>query len=182
MEFVYPICSSFCFSFPAFFWVVVFHIPFFWDKNGPAVNYWGSSGVNFALELYLVFSDLSSSSFSFGEGSVVLGGSQLCSASSLQWIAALHSARPRWFRRIWGPFVLSSACQVWWLYTRCKLCRRELAGGYGIALWYQQLLKVCKNSAGLFILPIWAGLFFFLLKMEAGHLSLWGRDPKCGIL
>ena len=47
------------------------------------------------FELYLVFSDLSSSFFSFGEGSVLLGGSQLCSASILQWIAALHSAKPR---------------------------------------------------------------------------------------
>ena len=34
-----------------------------------------------------------------------------------------------------SPSVLSSASGVWRLCTRCKLCRREPAGGYGIAVW-----------------------------------------------
>lgn len=152
----------------------------FLRQNGPVANYLGSSGANFALELHLVLSDLSPSSFSFADGSVLLPGSQLCSASSLQWTAALHSAKPRWFRRL-SQLFFSVFC---FLGGGCTLGASsvELAGGYGIALWYQQLLKVCKSSAGLFILPILAGFFFFLSKMKAGHLFLGGRDPKCGIL
>lgn len=75
--------------------------------------------------------------FVFGESSVLLRriafNHLTCSQPSVDCCLVVCKG-PGYLRRISSPSVLFLAFGVWYLCTEWKLCGKELAGGYGIAL------------------------------------------------